>query len=228
MVHLPDAFASHARPDRDVSLEQYRWRASVYDNELVMFEPLRREAIEHLALKPGEKVLDVGCGTGLSFGLLAGALGEGGTIIGIEPCPEMLARARERQRLPGWPGIELVNAPAGEAPLRGQRADAALFHFTHDVLRQPTAIDHILRHLRPGARVVATGLRWSEPWAWPVNLFVWGAAMYSVSTLEGLSQPWSCLAARLPGLKVSSTWMGGIYMASGVWQGPSSPSSEAI
>jgi len=59
----------------------------------------------------------------------------------------------------------------------------SLLHFTHDVLRRPQALDHVLAHLRPGARIVATGLQWAPGWALPVNLFVWGAAWRSVSSL---------------------------------------------
>jgi cyclopropane fatty-acyl-phospholipid synthase-like methyltransferase len=53
--------------DRQFALEQYRKRAGAYDLELAAFEPIRRMAIERLQLTPGDTVLDVGCGTGLSF-----------------------------------------------------------------------------------------------------------------------------------------------------------------
>jgi len=161
-------------PDRGFALEQYRLRAGVYDHELAMFEPLRREAVASLRLSPGATVLDVGCGTGLSFPLLAEAVGPSGRIVGIEQCPEMLFKARERLASVGPCEVSLINAPVESARWVGQ-ADAVLFHFTHDVLRRPEAIASVLKHLKPGARVVATGLQWADPWAWPVNLFVWGA-----------------------------------------------------
>jgi hypothetical protein len=40
-----------------------------------------------------------------------------------------------------------------------------------------------------------------------------------VSSFDGLAQPWSELAPRLDGFEVQPTWMGGIFMATGVWQG---------
>lgn len=213
----------HHPPKVDAALEQYRLRAHGYDAELAPFEPLRVDAIRRLQLQGGETVLDVGCGTGLSFEPLKAALGERGKIIGIELCPQMLGKARDRVKAMGWKGVSLVSGTAEVAPLSGQ-ADAAIFHFTHDILQQLEAIDHITRHLKPGARVVATGLQWAAPWAWPVNLFVWGAAMYSVTTMDGLEKPWSTLATYLQEMEVHSTWMGSIFVATGTWSGRPSKS----
>ena len=216
-THLPSA-ARRLSAARHQALQQYKARADRYDSELEPFEPLRREAIQRLDLRPGETVIDVGCGTGLSFGPLLDQLGPRGHIIGIEQCPEMMAQARLRFSDQRAQQLRLVQAPVEEAQWPGQ-AHAALFHFTHDILRNPRALDNVLTHLAPGARVVATGLQWAAPWVWPVNLFVLGAALYSVSSLDGLAQPWSELAPRLEGFEVHPTWMGGIFMATGVWPG---------
>ena len=78
-------------PSRSAALAQYRGRADVYDRELLLFEPIRSDAIAALDLKRGDVVLDVGCGTGLSFELLHERIGKGGRIVGIEPW-SLLAR----------------------------------------------------------------------------------------------------------------------------------------
>ena len=211
----PDCLASaaepHAGPDRDAALCQYRDRAATYDLELRPFEPQRREAIEALQLEPGQTVLDVGCGTGLSLALLLEGVGASGQVVGIEQSPEMLDLARRRLGSPRPHGCRLQCAPAEQARLPA-RADAALFHFTHDVLRCPQALDHVLAHLRPGARIVATGLQWAPPWAWPVNLFVLGAARRSVSTLSGLARPYDLLASRCRTHEVHSRLLGAAFL----------------
>jgi SAM-dependent methyltransferase len=208
--------ATRRAPDRSAALAQYRRRAASYDTELALFEPIRKDAIARLGLRRGDTVLDVGCGTGLSFELLHDRIGKGGRIVGIEQCPEMLERARERVAQNHWRHVELVCAPAAGARMSGL-ADAALFHFTHDVLRERAAIGNILAHLKPGARVVASGLQWAPPWAWPTNAFVLLAAMYSVTSFDGLGQPWDLLAHRLADVEVQTSLMGGIYLASGVY-----------
>ncbi len=205
------------RPPRGLAaaLAQYRRRAAYYDAELAWFEPLRTEAIALLALQPGQRVLDVGCGTGLSFEPLERAVGQGGAVVGVEQSPEMIQLARQRVARHGWQNVTLVEAPAQSAALHG-RMDAALFHFTHDVLRDPLALDNMLRHLKPGARVVAVGLKWAPAWAWPANAFVALAALYSISSLGGLDRPWDLLAQRLQQVQVKDALFGAAFIASGL------------
>ena len=214
MTKPPGKATARRAPDRAAALAQYRARAGVYDLELALFEPIRRRAIAALALRPGQTVLDVGCGTGLSLPLLQAGVGARGRIVGIEQSPEMIGHARERVRRQGWRNVTLLCAPAEDAQI-DVVADAALFHFTHDILQRPEAVANVLAQLRPGARVVASGLKWAEGWRWPTNLFVLPAALRSVTSLQGLEKPWAGLAQALPDLVVHSALTGGVFVASG-------------
>jgi hypothetical protein len=131
----------------------------------------------------------------------------------------MIERARERVTQNHWHNVTLLGAPAETAAIP-RRADAALFHFTHDILRRPDALAHIVGHLKPGARVVACGLKWAAGWGGVANLFVLPAALRSVTSLEGLGAPWSELAALTGALEVEDMLWGGVYVASGRLTGP--------
>jgi ubiquinone/menaquinone biosynthesis C-methylase UbiE len=210
-------------PDRDAALEQYRRRAGVYDLELAFFEPIRRLAISRLELRPGDVVFDVGCGTGLSLAMLRQRVGPKGRIVGIEQSPEMFEQARRRVARARWARVTLTCSPVEDADLR-IKADAALFHFTHDILQRPEAIANVLSHLKPGARVVASGLKWAAPWLMqPVNLLVLPAALRSVTSLAGLDRPWQRLQEQLGRMTVESRLLGGAYVASGTMAASTRP-----
>ena len=227
----PSGANANAGPDRRAALAQYRRRAGIYDLELALFEPLRRLAVERLVLRRGDCVLDVGCGTGLSLSLLAKQVGTRGRIVGIEQSAEMLARAHQRVEAARGCQVTLLCAPADEAAIPVM-ADAALFHFTHDVLRQPEALANVLRHLKPGARVVASGLKWAPRWALgvpsPINLFVAPAAAHSVTSFEGLDRPWSLLQVQLGALEVAPAMMGGACLAWGLCPQPTPSVAQGL
>ena len=61
---------------------------------------MRSKAFESFDLHPDDTVVDVGCGTGLSFALIEAAIGATGKVIGVEPSADMLERARVGLRVP--------------------------------------------------------------------------------------------------------------------------------
>lgn len=212
---MRDEARGPAEPDRGAALRQYRQRAPLYDLELALFEPLRRRAVARLALRPGQTVLDLGCGTGLSLPLLRAGVGASGRVIGVEQSPDMVARARQRVHAAGWRNVQLHEAPVESAPAL-PRADAVLLHFTHDVLQQPDAVARIGAALKPGARVVACGLKWAPRRRWPLNGLVAIAARHSVTAWSGLDAPWALLARRLGPCELEPALGGAAYLA--CWQ----------
>ncbi|MGH9002737.1 MAG: class I SAM-dependent methyltransferase [Acidimicrobiia bacterium] len=202
------------RPDRHTAIGLYAGHAAAYDDDTEWAEPDRARAVELLGLRPGEVVFDVGCGTGLCFDQLGRAVGEDGRVIGIEQSVDMLTQAKERIDEAGWKNTDLVLG-AVEDVMLPRRADAALFCFTHDVLRVRDAVDNVVSHLRPGGRVAAVGPMWAPWWAPGMNLLIWYCTSPYVTTYEGFDEPWSHLAARVPGLRVERQELLGRYFAWG-------------
>jgi ubiquinone/menaquinone biosynthesis C-methylase UbiE len=81
-----------------------------------VFEPLAGMFLRRVALRPGQRVLDVACGTGIVTRLAAPVLGGGGSIVGVDLNGDMLEVARG-------------NAPAAGARVEWHHADAASLPF---------------------------------------------------------------------------------------------------
>jgi demethylmenaquinone methyltransferase/2-methoxy-6-polyprenyl-1,4-benzoquinol methylase len=203
--------ATGEHPDPELAIAKYRAEASGYDRRTRLIDRYRRQAVERLRLAPGATVIDVACGTGANFEALEQRIGPRGRIIGIDLSPEMLELARQRVERRSWPNVTLVEATVDEAKL-DVRADAALFSFTHDVLQSPAAIDNVLAHLRPGARVVAVGGRSPPRWLLPLHLAARQIGARYVTTLSGYERPWVHLAARLDDAQVKPRALGAVYL----------------
>ena len=203
-----------ATPDLKRSNRQYHSIAPRYDANCTRIETLRIEAIDRLQLRPGETVVDVGCGTGLGFLHLIERIGRGGHLIGIEPNSAMMARARRRVECAGWRNVTLIEASAQLAVVP-EPADALLFCFTHDVLRTPATLSRLLTRVRPNARIAAAGVRFAPWWLAPLNVWLLLRCRHYLTTFDGMSAPWSHLAALVPGLTVESRRCGTAWVASG-------------
>jgi demethylmenaquinone methyltransferase/2-methoxy-6-polyprenyl-1,4-benzoquinol methylase len=201
-------------PDRAAAIEQYRAAAPGYDPHMRRFARWQRRAVERLELRPGETVIDVACGTGLVFPLLRDAVGPGGRVVGIDLSPDMVRQANERVRAEGWDNVSVIEAPVEEARI-DVVADAALFAFTHDVLQLPAAVDNVVDHLRPGARVACTGAKLAGRFGPIVNYFVRRSARPYMTTFAGLDRPWRVLEGRLGPMEHESMALGGAYVAWG-------------
>lgn len=202
-------------PDRLAALASYARLAPRYDRSCRWLDAVRFKALELLAAREGETVVDVACGSGAMLPSLGRAVGSKGRVIGIEQCPEMAAIARERVALAGLKNVQIINAPAEDARVEVE-ADAILFCYAHDVLQSDEAVAQILRIARPGARVVAAGARLVSWWAAPVNLWKLWRSRHYLTTFRGLRKPAARLALRCPDWRVVETHLlGTSYLAVG-------------
>jgi demethylmenaquinone methyltransferase/2-methoxy-6-polyprenyl-1,4-benzoquinol methylase len=92
--------------------KNYDWTANLY--YLIGFREWRqrREAVRSLGLQAGDTVVEIGCGTGLNFGLLQEAVGASGKIIGVDATDAMLAQAERRVQHHNWANVNLVLSDA--------------------------------------------------------------------------------------------------------------------
>jgi ubiquinone/menaquinone biosynthesis C-methylase UbiE len=203
-------------PDAGRARAAYQRHAAQYDrrSSVRIVRGLQRRAIDALQLSPGDRVLDVACGTGLAFDELEQRIGPDGRLVGVDLTAAMLERAGQRVRAHGWDNVELIEARVEDADFGGP-LDAALFSFTHDVLQSDAAVDAVVRAVRPGGRIATTGIQWAARWLAPVNAAVWLGARRYVTTFDGFGRPYARLASRLGDVRVERAWLGSMYVVSG-------------
>jgi ubiquinone/menaquinone biosynthesis C-methylase UbiE len=116
----------------------------------------REKVIELARLRPGESVLDAGCGTGTLAIAAKRRVGSMGKVYGIDASPEMIGRAREKARKAGL-DVEFKNQVIEALTFPEAHFDAVLntlmLHHLPRRLREDGARE-IRRVLRPGGRVL--------------------------------------------------------------------------
>lgn len=115
-------------------------------------EPLGRKAMAALALRSGERVLDVGCGAGATTLDLAAAVAPGGEALGVDISRPLLEVARRRSE--GVPGVRFAEGDAQAHPFPEGGFDAVFSRFGVMFFGDPpAAFANLRRALRPGGRL---------------------------------------------------------------------------
>ena len=199
----------------EISIERYRAHAASYDASAQFTMPLRLRTIALLALQPGDVVLDVGAGTGLSFAPLLAAVGPSGRVLAFEQSPEMYSQAQARIEREGWQQrVWLACAKAEEVQLP-QAPDAALFNYVHDVSRLPGAVNNVMQQLKPGSRIAMAGMKFFPWWTGPLNLLAWLKNRPYNALAADLWRPWDRVEPWCEGFERWSTQWGMGYIARG-------------
>lgn len=204
------------------SWQRYRILAPAYD--LVSLEwPLYRAGrvagIAAARLRPGQHVVDVGCGTGLSLPLLSDAVGPQGQVIGLDPSAAMLRRAARREVVPR-PILLHVDA----ASVRAQDLAAAGAHgplhaafFGYSLSLMPDwaqAFSAVTSLLAPSARVVVVDLARPTGGGLPTRLGA--AALARLGGSDIGARPWQALTDACRDIEHRSLRRGHIQVWSGI------------
>lgn len=143
----------------------YEWAAHS-DPIDIMLAPVTQATLQALDLQAGQRVLDIGCGSGATTLEIARRVAAGGSVVGADISPQMLSVARKRAESAGVQ-VQFLEADAGAHDF-GAPFDRAFSRFGVMFFELPAqAFAHIRRALRPDGRLAFTCWRsMSEnPWA---------------------------------------------------------------
>ena len=134
----------------------------MYERLLVgpLFRPFAEHLVDRAQLRAGDRVLDIGCGTGVVARLAKDRLGTDGTVVGVDLSPPMIAVARSIE-----PRVEWRAGDAGALPVRDpERFDVVIcqqgLQFFPD---KAAAAREMRRVLSPGGRLLVSAWRGEDP-----------------------------------------------------------------
>jgi demethylmenaquinone methyltransferase/2-methoxy-6-polyprenyl-1,4-benzoquinol methylase len=176
---------------------------------------MRAATVRALQLKPGARVLEVGCGTGRNFPLLLDTIGPSGQLYGIDFAEEMLKRAEALCRERGWRNVTLLQGDATGYTLP-EPMDAALFSLSYATMaRHRDALRHAWRQLRPGGRLAVMDAK-TPPGACGKLV---GPLLFWISRASVLgnpdARPWEHLRELTPHVDLQEKALGTYYICCG-------------
>jgi phosphatidylethanolamine/phosphatidyl-N-methylethanolamine N-methyltransferase len=133
--------------------EAYRRYARYYDLVFgAIFHPGRNTAIEHLHCQPGDRILEVGVGTGLSLGLYPNNV----KLVGIDLSHDMLKRAKKRVAAENVPNVEaLLQMDAQNMSFEDNSFDKVVAMYVASVVPDPKKlVEEVRRVCKPGGAII--------------------------------------------------------------------------
>jgi len=140
-----------------------RWLSGIPEEALASFAGTGNPFLAG-ELAPGERVVDVGCGSGLDTLLASRMVAPGGQVVGIDMTPAMLDRARAATAAANADSVELRQGYAEELPVPDGWADLVISNGVLNLAPdKQAAFDELARVLRPGGRLQIGDLLVEKP-----------------------------------------------------------------
>lgn len=201
----------------------YRKRARGYDISANLYYLIgfreakyRKMAVSQLALRPGNSLVEIGCGTGLNFRYALNDLGPMGKLIGVDLTDAMLKQAEARVNASDWRNITLIQSDAAKY-IFPSNIDGVFSSFALTLVPEyQTVIKRASHALREGGRLVI--LDFKKPETWPLWITKLGVAItkpFGVSLDLADRKPWETMKRYFRHVTITNMYGGFVYIATG-------------
>ena len=174
-----EASIKRVNRSKEAARASYNRLSRWYDVIAGSTEKMYRDGgLEKLCAQPGEKILEIGFGTGHCLVALANAVGPTGRVIGLDISDGMLAIARDRLRTEHL--NDRVDLHLGDAAhldfIEANHLDGVFMSFTLELFDNPEIL-HVLqechRILKPNGRIVVVSMTKTDPPGMAVRIYEW-------------------------------------------------------
>ncbi len=202
---------------------RYDWHMRAYNLVGLRIGDYRRHAVDLLKLKQGDRVVDLGCGTGLSFPHILERIGPEGHLTGVDITVGMLACARERCDRAGWNNVELVQSEIGSYKFP-EKIDAVISTGAMGYVSEyDRVIQSTMQALASDGQLVILDAK--QPESWPSWLF---KLLLKIKKPLGLSieyfdnRPWKSVEHHFRQTAFEERYGGWVYFSTGSKSSPQS------
>jgi SAM-dependent methyltransferase len=166
---------SEQQPRSPYATEAEYWRSAAarawaeqHERQDRALAGLAEATLDLAAPRPGEHVLDIGCGSGTTILELAARVGQNGYVLGADISERSAARARERIAAAGLPQAEVICADASTHPFAPGGLDLAFSRLGVMFFNDPAAaFANIRRAMKPEGRLALAVFREPRENPWP-------------------------------------------------------------
>lgn len=191
--------------------KNYTEWAPHYDATHAWTMPYRETARRALRIQPGDRVLDLACGTGLNLAPLHEIVGDNGSVLGVDLTPAMLDVACQRILDAGWKNVAVREADAAHLPFEEASFDHAICTYALNVIPDyVAAITEVKRALIRGGRLAVVDVNIPDR-----RSTRWLNALWQVCNVDISHRILEQLRLAFPQLHMQTYWFGLIFIAVG-------------
>lgn len=162
---------------KEQARQYYNRISGIYDWLTISEKLLIKKAVETLNPQAGERILEIGCGTGTALAALQKTVSDSEDFFGLDLSHQMLLKSQRKS------DASLIQGDAVNLPLLSSRFDGVFCSFTLELFPEdelPVVLQEIRRVLNPGGRLVVIALS-AEPNNLAVKLYEFAHRLFPVA-----------------------------------------------